>query len=135
MQQAHVLLVLQTQELNTVLQVELHEGGVEGNNHLPQSAGHLSFNSAQDEVSFLGCKRVFSFLLTRTPKFFSSGLFLIHSLPVHVPEIALTQVQHLHLILLNCVMFTWGHFSSVSRSFEWHPFLLLFQHRILHRMP
>ena len=43
-------------ELDAGLQEESHQHRVEGQNHLPQSAGHTSFDAAQDTVSLLGCK-------------------------------------------------------------------------------
>ncbi|KAK4816278.1 hypothetical protein QYF61_014350 [Mycteria americana] len=38
------------------LQVGSHQSGVEGENHLPRPAGHASFDAAQDNIGFLGCK-------------------------------------------------------------------------------
>ena len=57
LQQVHVLLMLGAPELNAILQVGSHKSRVEGENHLPQPAGHTSFHAAQDTVGFLGCKR------------------------------------------------------------------------------
>ena len=39
------------------LQVGSHQSGAEGQNHLPQPAGHSAFDTAQDTVGLLGCKR------------------------------------------------------------------------------
>ena len=54
-QQVHVSLVLRTLHLDTVLQVRPHQHRVEGQDHLPHSAGHSSLDAAQDRVDFLGC--------------------------------------------------------------------------------
>ncbi|XP_008942473.1 PREDICTED: cAMP-dependent protein kinase type II-beta regulatory subunit [Merops nubicus] len=51
-QQDHVLLGLRTRELDTVLQVESYESGVEGQNHVLCPAGHASSNAAQDYTFF-----------------------------------------------------------------------------------
>ncbi|KAK4831823.1 hypothetical protein QYF61_019346 [Mycteria americana] len=56
LKQVHVLLMLGTTELNTVLQAGSHKSGVEVENHLPPPAGHTSFDAAQDTIGFLGCK-------------------------------------------------------------------------------
>ena len=48
--------VLRTPQLYTVLQVRPHQHEVEGQDHLPHSAGHTSFDAAQDLIDFLGCK-------------------------------------------------------------------------------
>ena len=57
LQQLHVFLGLGTPELDAVLQVGCQESGVEGQDPLPQPAGHASFDAAQDTVGFLGCER------------------------------------------------------------------------------
>lgn len=41
-------------QLNAVVQVEPHEGGVEKENHLPSYASHASFDVVQEIVGFLG---------------------------------------------------------------------------------
>lgn len=38
------------------LQVGSHHSGTEGQNHLPQLAGHGSFDAVQDTIGLLGCK-------------------------------------------------------------------------------
>jgi len=48
--------VLRTPRLDAVLQERLHQHRVEGEDHLPQTAGHASFDAAQDMVGLLGCK-------------------------------------------------------------------------------
>ncbi|KAK4831208.1 hypothetical protein QYF61_016045 [Mycteria americana] len=57
LQQVHVFPVLRVPELDSVLQVGSHQSGVEGQNHLPQPAGHASFDAAQGTVGLLGCER------------------------------------------------------------------------------
>ena len=55
-EQVHFLLILGAPELNAVLQVGSHKSRVDGQNHLPQPAGHTSLDAAQDMVGFLGCE-------------------------------------------------------------------------------
>ena len=56
LQQVHVSPVVSTSHLDTVLQVRPHQRRVEGQDHLPQPAGHASFEAVHDTVGFLGCK-------------------------------------------------------------------------------
>ncbi|KAK4812466.1 LOW QUALITY PROTEIN: hypothetical protein QYF61_026459 [Mycteria americana] len=60
LQQLHVLLVLRDPELDTVLQVGSHQSRVEGQDRLPQPAGHAAFDAAQDMAGLLGCERTLS---------------------------------------------------------------------------
>ncbi|KAK4827388.1 hypothetical protein QYF61_017793 [Mycteria americana] len=117
LQQLHVLLVLMTPELDAVLQVRSHQSGVEGQNHLPRSAGHASFDAAQDTVGLLGCECTLlahvRFSSISTPKSFSAGLLSITSSP--------SLCRTLHLALLNLTRFTQAHFSSLSRSLWMTP--------------
>jgi len=55
-QQICVSPVLRTPHLDTVLQVMPHQLRVDGQDHLHHSAGHTSFDAAQDMVGFLGCE-------------------------------------------------------------------------------
>jgi len=57
LQQVHVCPVLKALELHTGLQVESHQGRVEGWNPLTQPASHASFDAAQDTVGLLGCEQ------------------------------------------------------------------------------
>ncbi|PKU45108.1 hypothetical protein llap_4594 [Limosa lapponica baueri] len=43
-------------ELDAVCQVGSHQSREEGQNHLPEPAGHASFDAAQHTVGLLGCK-------------------------------------------------------------------------------
>ena len=43
-------------DLDAVVQTGLHEGRAKGDNHLPHSAGHPSFEAAQDTVGLPYCK-------------------------------------------------------------------------------
>ena len=56
LQQLHVFPVLRAPELDAGLQVRSHQSRVEGQNHLPQPAGHTVFDAAQDMVGLLGCE-------------------------------------------------------------------------------
>jgi len=51
----HVFPALRAPELDTVLQVGSHQSRIDGQNHLPQSAGHTSFDTAQDAFGLLDC--------------------------------------------------------------------------------
>ena len=51
-----VLLVLRAPELDAGLQVGSHQSRAERQNHLPQPAGHTSFDVAQDMAGYLGCE-------------------------------------------------------------------------------
>ena len=53
----YALPVLRTPELDTALQGESHQSGVEGQNHLPRPAAHTAFDAPQDMVGLLGCMR------------------------------------------------------------------------------
>jgi len=57
LQQVHVFPVLRAPELDAGLQVRSHQSRVEGQNHLPQPAGHTSLDAAQDTIGLLGCER------------------------------------------------------------------------------
>ena len=50
LQQLHILPVLQASGLNTVLQMDLHKGRVEGQNNSPLPADHPSFDVAHDNA-------------------------------------------------------------------------------------
>jgi len=56
LQYLHSLLVLGAPGLGAVLQVVPHEGRVKGDSHFHCSAGHPSFDAAQDTIGLLGCK-------------------------------------------------------------------------------
>ena len=55
-EEVHISPIMKTPNLDTVLQVRPHQCRVEGQYHLPQPAGHTSFDAAQDMVGFLGCE-------------------------------------------------------------------------------
>ncbi|KAK4824839.1 hypothetical protein QYF61_020212 [Mycteria americana] len=122
LQQVHVFPVLRTPELDTVLQVGSHQSGVEGQDHLPQPAGHASFEAAQDTVGFLGCKRTLparvQLCIHQYLKSFSTGLLSIHSLLSLYLCLGLPQLTRrtLPLALLNFMRFTRAYLSSLSRS-------------------
>ena len=78
-QQVHALVILGDLELNAIFQMGSHKSRVEGNNHLPQLAGHASYNTAQDMVDFLGCKHT---LMTQVE------FFIIQQPQVLIPEAA-----------------------------------------------
>ncbi|KAK4824005.1 hypothetical protein QYF61_009219 [Mycteria americana] len=119
LQQVHVFPVLRSPELDAVLQVGSHQSRVEGQNPLPQPAGHAAFDAAQDTVGLVGCERT---LLAHVQLFIHQyPQVLLHRAalnpfipqPVWIPGAALTQV---HLAFLKLMRFTQAHFSSLSRS-------------------
>ncbi|KAK4810922.1 hypothetical protein QYF61_013330 [Mycteria americana] len=108
LQQACVFLILETPELDAVLQVGSHESGVEGQNHLPQPAGHASFDAAQDTIGFLGCEctslaHVLLFIHPYHPQVLlcRAALNPFIPQPVLIPGVAPTQVQALALGLVE----------------------------------
>ena len=86
-------------ELDAVLQVGSHQGGVKGQNHLPRPAGHASLDAAQDTVGFPGCQRTLlvhvEFLINQYPQvlLLRAALEPPPAQPVLVFGIALTHVQ------------------------------------------
>ncbi|KAK4816170.1 hypothetical protein QYF61_011552 [Mycteria americana] len=98
-QQLHVLPVLKAPELDTVLQVGSHQSRVEGQNHLPQPAGHASAAAAQGVGGFLGCNHPLSahvwHFVHQYPQVLLSRAALNPFIPqpVLIPGVALTQVQ------------------------------------------
>ncbi|KAK4828585.1 hypothetical protein QYF61_027675 [Mycteria americana] len=107
LQQVHVLPVLRTPELDTVLQVGSHQSGVEGQNPLPRPAGHASCDAAQDMVGLLGCKRTLSahvrLLIHQYPQVLlhRAALNPFIPQPVLIPGVAPTQVQDFALGLVE----------------------------------
>ncbi|KAK4827796.1 hypothetical protein QYF61_021788 [Mycteria americana] len=98
----HVFLMLWASELDAVLQVGFHQSEVEGQNHLPQPAGHASFDAAQDTVGFLGCERTLlahiQFFIHWYPQVLCrAALNPLIAQPVSMFGIAPTQVQDLAL--------------------------------------
>jgi len=83
-----------------------HQSRVEGQNHLPQPAGHTTFDAAQDMVGFLDCERT---LVTHVQVFIHqhphvllgrAALNPFSAQPVFVVGTALTHVQDLALGLV-----------------------------------
>jgi len=79
----HISPVLMTPHLDTVLQVRPHQHRVKEQDHLPHTAGHASFDAAQDTVGFFDWEStlVSSCLSTSTPTFFSAELCPILTFP------------------------------------------------------
>ncbi|CAN0071273.1 unnamed protein product, partial [Bubo scandiacus] len=106
-----------------------HESRVEGENHLPQPAGHASLDAAQDTAGFLGCKHTLSghveLLIKQHPQVLlhRAALNPFSIQLVFVPGIAQPMCRTLHLALLNFMRFAQAHLSSLSRPL-WmaHPF-------------
>lgn len=111
------ILMLWAPELDTTVQ-----SGLEGQNHLPQPAGHTAFDVAQDSIGFHGCECncqvMLSFLSTNSPKPFSARQLWIHFPPSLSLCTRLTQpmCKSLHLVLLSFMRVAQTHLSSLSRS-------------------
>ncbi|PKU46486.1 hypothetical protein llap_3205 [Limosa lapponica baueri] len=107
LQQVHVPSVLMTPELDAVLQMGSPESRAEGQNRLPQPAGHASFYAAQDAGGVLGCQSTLPAHGKLLIHEHSQVLLLRASLqplspqPVFVPGIAMSQVQDLALGLVD----------------------------------
>ena len=104
LQQLHILIVqgalLGLQ--HTVLQMRPHKGRAERDNHLSHSAGHSSFDAAQDSVGLLKLAHVKLSIhqnLQVLPCRSALNEFFFQS--VLLSGIALTEVQHLLLSLVE----------------------------------
>ncbi|PKU47477.1 hypothetical protein llap_2217 [Limosa lapponica baueri] len=106
LQQVHVLLMLGAPELDAVLQLGTYKSGVEGENHLPQPAGHDS-DAVQDAIGFLGCQCTLpahvELLINQHLQvlLLSTALYPFFAHSVFVHRIALTHVQDLALGLVE----------------------------------
>ena len=100
-QELCIFLVLGVPGLDAVLQMGPPKGREEGDNHLPLPAGHSSFDAAQDTVHLPGCKSTLlahvQLFVHQDPQILLHRTALCDFFPqsVHIPEIVLTQVQHL----------------------------------------
>uniref|UniRef100_A0A8B9EXW4 Phospholipase A2 n=1 Tax=Amazona collaria TaxID=241587 RepID=A0A8B9EXW4_9PSIT len=103
----HVLFMLRTPELHTILQVRSHESRVKGQEHLPRPAGHTPFDAAQNTVGPLGCKRTLPahvhFFINPHPQVLlhRAALNLLPAQSVAVPGIAPTQVEDFAFSMLK----------------------------------
>jgi len=99
LQQLRVLLVLGAPELDVGLQVGSHQSRVEGQNSLPQPAGHASLDAVQDTVGLLGCERTLvacvQLFIHQYPQVLlgQTDLNPLIPQPVLIVGVALTQVQ------------------------------------------
>ena len=114
--------VLRTPHLDTVLQVRLHQCRVEGQDYLPQLAGHASFDAAQDTVDFLVCEGTLlahvQLPIYQYPQVFFSRAVLNPSIPqlVLLMGVALTQLEDLAFGFVEPHEVHRAHHSSLSRS-------------------
>ena len=99
LQHFHILLALGAPELDAIIKVGSQKSRVEGQNHLPQPAGHTSHDATKDTVGLLGCKHT---LLTHADSFINrhSQILLLRAAfkpcstqPVSVLEITPTQMK------------------------------------------
>jgi len=115
LQQLHVFPVLRAPEMDSGLQVGSHQSRVEGQNHLPQPAGHTSLDAALDAVGPLGCQHTLpghlELLVKQHPQVFllKAALNPFSAQPVFVLGIALTHMQDLALGFFKFMRFTQAH--------------------------
>lgn len=119
-EQGYTFLVLRAPELNVVLQVGLHKGRAEGTTtSLATLAIPLLMQPRVYLASYTAgacCQLILSFSSTITSKPSSSGLLSTHiTQTVSVFGIALIQVQHLTLDLVESQEVCMGHFSSLGQ--------------------
>ena len=87
--------------------MESHQSGAEGQNPLPQPAGHTSFYAAQDTVGLLGCECTLSAHVQLFIHQYPQVRLPRASLNPFIPQlvltvgVALTQVQDLALGLVE----------------------------------
>ena len=88
-------------ELDAGLQVGSHQSGAEGQNHLPQPAGHASFGAARDTIGLLGCESTLpgrvEFLVNQHHQVLRAALNPCIPQPLFVVGIAPAHVQDLTL--------------------------------------
>jgi len=105
LQQAHVPPVLRTPHPDTALLVRPHQCRIEGQDHLPQPAGHTSFDASQDTFGFLGCEGTLLAHVQLPTHQYPQVLFGKSVLHPHIPqlvliaELAATQMQTLCSVL------------------------------------
>lgn len=108
------------------------EGRVQGENHLPAPAGHISSDVAQDvkPLAFWAasahCLLMLSFLFTTTPKSFTSRLLLVKSLPTPYLCLGLpwsTYRTHKYFVYEHKEVWA-KYFICVSYMYMWLTFLL-----------
>ena len=102
----------------------------EGQDHLPQPAGHASFDADQDPVGLLGCEGTFLAHIQLTIHQYPQvllGRAVLHPFILQLVLIvgaAVTQVQNFALGPVEPMMFTWAHMTGlISLGLPgWHPF-------------
>lgn len=98
--------MLGSPELYSALQVGSGESKVEGQNHIPQSVGHI-FDAAQNVIGFLGCKCTFLAhiqpFIQQHPQdlLLRAGFSPFLAQPVFGLRITLTQMEFLTLDLVE----------------------------------
>ena len=93
-------------ELDAVFQVGSHESRVEGQNQLPQPAGHTFLDATRDTIGLLSCKHILlahaeSFINQHPQILLRAALKPFSAQLVSVLGTALTQVQDLALGLVE----------------------------------
>ena len=112
--------MLRAPELDAGLPVGSHQSRVEGQNPLPQPAGHTSLDAAEDTVGLLGCEHTLvahvQLFIHQYPQVFliraALNPFIRQPLLIGLPR---PMCRTLRMALLN-MRFTWAHISSLSRS-------------------
>lgn len=100
----------------------------EGENPLPQSAGHSAFGAVQDVSGFLACKHTLTAHVQLPVHQHHQVLFPRAALnpslaqPLFVLGIALVQCRTSFLVLLDFTSFMWPTSQASQEPFRWHPF-------------
>ena len=117
LQQLHVSPALRTPHLDAGLQVMPHQHSVEGQIPSLTLLATLLWMQPRIQLAFWAA-RAPCWLTSSTLRCFFSRAALNPFIPqlVLVVHVALTQVQTLHMDLLNLLRFIWAHCSSLSRS-------------------
>jgi len=87
---------------------------VEGQDHLPCPAGHISFDVAQNTVGFLGCEGTLLVHIHQYLQVLYGKAVLYPFIPhvIIIQMVAVMQDKTLHLNLLNLMRFTRAHCSA-----------------------
>lgn len=111
LQQLHIFLLWEAQDLDTVLQMEPHNSRAEQDHFLPFPAGHPSSDAPLHTVGLLSHRHTLlahvQFFIHHNPQVFlcRAALDEFFSQSVHISGIAQSQRNTLHLAVLNLITF------------------------------
>lgn len=114
--------------MDAVLQVGSHQGGVEGQNHLPQPVGHDACDAAQDAFGFLNNKCTLLPHVELLMNQHTQVLLLrasVNSFSTQPAAVFGIFLIYMHLILLNFMKFTQACLSQgCQEPSGWYSFPL-----------